>query len=64
MAKLTKHHTDAGIYTQMLARAKTAYHRAFWNASSQCYGKAQTGNALAIAAAVVPPELFSNTLAS
>jgi len=41
-------------YTQLLTKAKAAYHASFWDAKSQSYGEAQTGNALAIAAVRYP----------
>lgn len=58
------HSSDVAKYTQLLTTAKAAYHGAFWNASTQCYGEAQTGNALAIAAGVVPPESMAGTVSS
>ena len=58
MASLTGHHDDISTYTKVLSIAKAAYHKAFYNATTEDYGASQTGNALAIAAGI-PPDAAS-----
>ena len=64
MANVTGKSADVTTYTAMLTEAKQSYHQVFYNATSQSYGEAQTANALALAARVVPPESMEGTISA
>lgn len=50
LANATGNHNDASKYSASLEHARVAYHKVFFNTTSEDFGESQTGNALGILA--------------